>query len=225
MAYRKQAMDELTGRFARIQHTGRLGESFTRISGAVRALEDLHSNRDLTQTAESHTAKVGRAAQTLEAKLPGLKESALTAWSNHQASISEQIVTRCNFKPSRFEAEIRQVLLSMPSLADRIAWLQEAAQDDNNGPIIAAVSEAPPALTGVNKEALKAIEDDFVARLCPDLVEQREDLNTALDLISASHRTAETMAREYQDVQALERIAQAEAASRQAQERMNEALA
>ena len=224
MAHRTNAMIELGDRFSRIQHTGRLGETFTKISGAVRALEDLHSNRDLTQTPEHHTAKVGRAAQTLEAKLPGLKEQALAAWTQHQAKISEQIVDRCNFKPNRFEAEIRQVLLSMPTLADRIAWLQQCAQDDANGPILAAVAEAPPALSGVSKEALKAIEETFIERLCPDLMEQREDLDSALDLISASHRTAQTMASEFQDPRELDRISRAQEAAGHAQERMNQAL-
>lgn len=225
MGHRKLAMDELSGRFSRIKHTGRLGESFTKIASAVRALEALNVNRDVTMPQEHHTAKVGRAAQSLAQKLPSLKDAALTEWSREQGRIAEQVVERCNFKPSRFESEIRAVLLSMPTLADRIAWLQDAAKDDNNGPILAAVSEAPPALTGINRESMKAVEDDFVARLCPELVEQREDLNSALDLISASHRTAEGMSREYQNPHELERIAQAEAAAKEAQQRMSEALA
>lgn len=225
MGHRSNAMNELSGRFSRIEHRGRLGESFHKIVSGIRALEDLNVSRDVTQTAEAHIAKVGRAAQSLAQKLPQLKDAALTEWSREQGKIAERIVERCNFKPSRFESEIRAVLLSMPTLADRIAWLQEAAQDDNNGPILAAIAEAPPALSGVSREALKAIEDDFVQRLCPDLVEQREDLNTALDLISASHRTADGMSREYQNPQELERIAKAEAAAREAQNRMSEALA
>lgn len=81
------------------------------------------------------------------------------------------------------------------------------------------------ALTGINKESIKAIEDEFVARLCPDLVGQREDLDSAMDLITASHRTAQVMATEYQNPKELERIARAEEAAGRAQERMNQALA
>lgn len=225
MGFRTNALIELTDRFARINHTGRLGESFSKIAGAVRSLEQLNLARDLTMPEAHHAAKVGRAAQQLQQRLPAIRETAYTEWTREQGRIAGLIVERCNLKPNRFETEIRAVLLAMPTLADRLAWLQETAKDDSNGPILAAVAEAPPALTGVTREALKAIEDGFIARLCPDLVAEREGMDTALATIDAAHRTAEKMAREYQNPAELARIAQAEEEAKNAQARMAEALA
>jgi hypothetical protein len=217
-------MTELSERFSRIPNTGRLAEPFTKITSAIRALEDLNANRDLTMPPEHHTAKIGRAAQTLEAKLDSLKSAALSTYSAESGRISGLITDRLSLKPNRFEAELRAALLAMPSLSDRISWLQDAAKDPANGPLLAAVIEAPPALTGISTEAMRAVEKAFIETHAPDLVQMQQDLDDALSITSSAHRTASVMTAEFQNPAELKRISEAEQAAAQAQQRMNEAL-
>ncbi|MEY4684202.1 MAG: hypothetical protein RLZ25_661 [Pseudomonadota bacterium] len=224
MGHRTNAMAELSGRFNRIENTGRIAEPFSKLTTAIRALEELHSARDLTMPAEHHIAKVGRAAQSLASKLDSIKSQALSHYSHESGKLSGMIVDRLNLKPNRFEAELRAALLAMPSLADRISWLQEAAKDPANGPLLAAVIEAPPALTGISTEAMRVVEKDFIQTHAPDLVQIQQDLDDALSITSSAHRTASVMTAEFQNPAELKRISEAEQAAAQAQQRMNEAL-
>ena len=221
---RTNALRELNSRIMRIEGRGRLAESFTRIQSAVESLANLHDVKDSTITPDAHTLKVGRAAKALQDKLGAMKDQALSAYTIESGRIAGQVVEKLNLKESKYGEELRRLIVTMP-LSDRIQYVTDLAKDPEAGPMLAALTSAPSVLHGVPRDVLKATEDAFVATHAPELTALQQDLDSALDLVSAAHRTAASMASEYQDARELERIDAASKAAAEAQQRMQEALA
>lgn len=221
---RTNALRELNARIMRIEGRGRLAESFTRIQSAVESLANLHDVKDSTITHDAHVLKVGKAAQALQNKLGAMKDQALSTYTTESGRLAGQAVDRLNLKESKYGEELRRMVVSMP-ISERIQYVTDLAKDPEAGPMLASLTAAPSLLHGVPREVLQAAEKQFVATHAPDLTALQEDLDAALDLVSAAHRTAASMASEYQDARELERIDTASKAAAEAQQRMNEVLA
>lgn len=221
----QRAAQELSERFSKIEHRGTLGESFSRLKSGIDGLSQMAATRNPFDTPEGHRVKVGKQAQKLQQQLGKILETARGEHLRQSGSLSGQAVERLNLRPNRFESEIRAVLLRMPTHADRLQWLQETAKDPSNGPIIGALLEAPAALHGIAPDALRSIEREFIQNNAPDLVQKQNDLDQALEIVTALHRTAERISASHQDHAELQRIEQDAARAEAAAAEVQKALA
>lgn len=220
-----RAAAELADRLQRIQHRGRLPESFGKMKSGIDSMAAMAATRSPFETPESHRVKVAQNAQRFESQLEKIHTQALSEFTTESGRISAQIVERLGLKPSKFGAELRGVLLQMPTNAARIEWLSEAMKDATNAPLLQDLLESPSALHGVPVDALRSIEKDFIERNAPDLVAQQRDLEDALSIISSIHRTAARMAASHQDHAELARIEADRLRAEEANNQMQKALA
>lgn len=224
MSPRRNAMTELNTRFAKLKHTGQIGEHFHRVRQAVESLDALHASSDPTQTREAHVARVGRAAQQLQTKLDSFRDSLGRAYSQASGQLSAEAVDRLGLKEGRYSEELRRTVLAMP-LSERISYVSALAKDAEAGPLLAALSAAPNILHQVPRDVLKAAEDQYIATFAPDVVEAQAELDEAMNIAGAALRTASTMAAEFQDRRELDRISEAQQQAARAADQMAQALA
>lgn len=201
-----RAAAELSERLQRLPHRGRLSEHFGKLKGGIDSLAAMAATKSPYDTPEGHRVKVAQNAQRFEAQLEKIRSSALQEFTNESGRISAQIVEKLGLKPSKFGAELRGVLLAMPSNAARIEWLQEAMRDPGNATLLQDLLESPAALHGIPADALRAIETDFIQTHAPELCEQQQSIDDALQIVSSIHRTAARMAASHQDHAELARI-------------------
>lgn len=128
-----------------------INEMRTWVSGSlntsIKSLIAMHANPDPTQTKAYNDKKLITAAAQLDKKRKEIFEKIQTEFQEGLQDLQMRIEDKVKLKPDAYAAEIRAAIRAMPQ-AERVAAMKQLALD-NNGPALAAITEAPAILSGV----------------------------------------------------------------------------
>lgn len=189
-------------------YSRRLHGHVVSISSQVAALEKLAVSKSPMETEERHAVRLAEASKKLAASRQNAEKSVYRVVAEAYDDLNAQIAKKANIIPDQHASEVRAALRSMKE-KDRQAALQQALEE-GNGPIIAAITDAPQILTGINPEMAGRFREIVEERKAPELVAERSQILDHFDSTLAVLRTVDRSVSEGFDPEKLRKIEEAE---------------
>lgn len=181
------------------------------LTEAARALHNLRTTRNPTETEGAHQKRVSLAAERLGRETTSTINRITSFLRAGHADLSARIAEKTKLTPDSYAAEIRAVYRSMTQ-AERAKLLSDLV-DGGRGPELAALANAPPSLTGMSPEHRQQYLAAFIAHNAPAESAEAALLDEVYSDALVSTQTAGALADAYADPSKLAEITRAEAAA------------
>jgi len=154
-------------------HIQKMKTTLAPLGSGVAALVRMHATVDPTQTKAAHDKKVIVTASKLNDRYKQTLKDVQVVLRDGLRDIQSRIDAKVSLKPDAFAQELRAAFRSM-SHTERVTALVEMTKT-NNGPALAAITEAPAMLSGVTEGQQKQYRDAIVQMHAPtECVEEAE---------------------------------------------------
>ena len=196
------ALDQLG---ARLGHFGKA--EVNQIKAAAGALARLAQSGD----SEQHRARVTQAAQTYRKSLERASASLSEREVGGLQALTEARRQRLRLETDKFVLPVIEQFRTAPDRATRLQYLKEVTESAN-GAALAALSEAPSFVTGLDAETLNQHLDYVERERAPDLAERREQFDADRETVARALEVAERVAVSAFDLESIERAEEADKA-------------
>lgn len=225
-----KAFNNLTSRLAeRLQgrdnnnHSVRILTLLERLERQAGALDKVRAARNPLDTEAAHARKVAKAAKRLQAESKKIHDQISEISVQGFAEIGQLLEAQTGLVQSEYAGELRATFRSMDD-KQRTATLN-AALANGDSETIAAIGLSPAILSGVTEEAQTRYLDAIRQMKAPDLIQESEDLNEALQTAGAASELAGILFNENYDSEKQSAIDAAEQAAAEAETALAESMA
>jgi hypothetical protein len=158
------------------------------------------SRPDVTRTDAANFLDVSRAMKiTLDGAFNGVRRAGTIA-NEAELEIGQREDARLGFKkghPDRTAFVAKIATMPLPDVMKQIGvWMKDK---EHGGSRIGVILEADPFLTGLPPETLGRLRSDFVKAWAPDLTDERDAIDRAVEIAVATHRAVKMVADEVSD--------------------------
>lgn len=183
----------------------------TRLGKKAEALDAVRARRNPTETPAAHALKVSKLARAFDAEIAQAKGRLTQSWGAGVSEVYRRIEDKANLKPDAFAGEIR-TRLSQMSAKDRDAQLKRWI-DENRGPELAAITKAPPMLSGLSGQETAMWEAAHIERHAASDVAEAKALDEVYAIITSATKAVGDFARELTDPETIAAIESGAAAA------------
>lgn len=194
-----------------------------RLLNAIEGITQMNETRNSLETPAAHAVKIAKAASKLAAEAGKIKETAYQEYMQYSVSLTTAIHERAGVQENKYASEIRAAYRALP-FDERMPFIQKMIEQVD-GASFAAIMQAPALLTGIDPEMNRQLTEAFYLKAAPDLYQEKQDLNEAMDCVAASLKIVEGDTRAYQDPELINRVDSEVKLSAEAADRFNAALA
>lgn len=194
-----------------------------RLRNAAEALDTLKANRSPLRTPEAHTKDIADKARKLHAETTASINRIAAAQRDGQRELRSRIEEKVKLKPNEFAPEIRTAFRAL-SRADQMTLLARLV-DENRGPELAAIVNAPAVLTGLHNDEPAKFEQAIIAKHAADEFEAQQTLDEIVEAAFSATKAAGDFTKGLNDPGELARIERAHAAASESGIAFDQALA
>lgn len=162
------------------------------------ALDVVNRSRSPLDTPAAHALKVAKMARSYNTSVLDALNRVLAKGYAAREVIDRRIAEKANLKPdSKYEVAIATAYGSLRE-PDRLRMLGELV-DDNRGPELAAILQAPLSITGLSAQHREAFRTDFIAKHAAAELEERNALDEAMEAFNAAQKASSGFVKELTD--------------------------
>ena len=167
-----------------------------RLRRGAEALDNVRRNRSPLDTPEAHKLKVAKAARKYEAEIEAARTRAHEIYGRGIMEVDRRIVEKVDLKPTAFAQEIRTAFRELDSQAK--TKLINQMVEENRGPELAAIVDAPSVLTGISDQQRSMYRQDIISKHAAAELDEQEKLgdvfNASLDAAKAARNLVKRLA-------------------------------
>lgn len=178
-------------------HARALRSTLVREHVALDSLMKMATHRDPTMTPAAQDKLLIASAKKLDQSIARTRENLQEATRDGLREIQARINQKINLTPHPLAAEIRVKVSSMTT-AER-ATLMTKLIDNNDGPLLGAILNAPAILTGINEEMQQRYTQALTAKHAPAELEEQQYLTAAFSTALLATDTAKAIAESFSD--------------------------
>lgn len=189
---------------------------------AAEALDSVRLSRSPLDTPAAHVLKVAKKAKQFREQATASFNRAAETYASRLRDIEQRIDSKVSLKPNEYGEEIRRRYRELDGKA-RSQFIKEMI-DSNDAASLAAITRAPPVLSGHSKEQLAAFEQAIIKEHAAPELAERDALIETFDSVSAAVGAADKFAKELTDPATLSEIERADAEATAAGEAFSAAM-
>lgn len=199
-----------------------------RLHSAVQSLEAVALNRNPADNDALHMKKTHDAGVRLAKAVQATRQRANEILSAYNGSLSEKLLDRTGLRPPEKlegimrQSELRAAVRSLDE-KDRREILREAVKAKDSE-TLGALFNASPLVTGIDPKFLTEMRTTYEKSVAPEVIGEMNELLEADSALQAVAKTAERVAKDSQDEQAMQAFIRAEQAAEQAKESFTSAM-
>ena len=194
-----------------------------RVQGAVGALAQMGMSKKPTENEAGHYHRVAGAAKKLDAVINAVNEKMPVLQAERATDIDNRINERLGLVENQYASEVRTAIRNMEIKGRNKAVLQMI--EDGDGASLAALTECPAILTGMNADVRQSYKGLLIDKKAPDLAKERDVLMQAVSDISILMKEARAASLAHSDPVKVGKIEQGEERAAKAEAQFNEAVA
>ena len=226
----KKIMERELARIEGKNHDGptRVVGEIGRLHSAVQSLEAVVLNRDPSHNDAMHMKKSHEAGARLAKAVEATRHRANEILSAYNGSLSEKLMDRTGLRPPEKlegimrQSELRTVVRSLDDEKRRDVLRDAVKAKDSD--TLSALFNASPLVTGIDPNFLREMRNTYEKAVAPDVIDEMNELLETDNALQAVARTAEKVAKDSQDEQAMQAFIRAQEASEQAKESFTAAM-
>ncbi|AKM09711.1 hypothetical protein AB433_06525 [Croceicoccus naphthovorans] len=200
----------------------RMQGEVSRLRDSAATLDDLRKTRSPYDTPSAHVMKIGKASKKFDSEITAMIQRATDLYRAGTRDIEARIAAKVNLKQNEYAQEVRARFFGMDGKA-RAAFIKDMV-DNNDGPLLAAIVEASPTLSGITAEQSAAYKKMILSRHAGAEIDEQARLDEVLDAVSTASRSAGNFAKGLTDPRQLARIEREAAEADAANEAFNQAM-
>lgn len=181
------------------------------IRDSVEAIGSIHKNPNPLETQEAHIKRVSKAAAQLATKVRETQVNIHHISQQGLRDVNERIRMKVNLESNGYAAEIRQAFRTMKP-SEQIKMMKQLV-DENRGPELAAIVNAPSILTGIDPEMQSRFADSIVSKHAAEEWEEKNALEKSMEAAFVASDVGKKVADEYGNPEKLAEIERLEAAA------------
>jgi hypothetical protein len=186
-----------------------------KLSQAIGGLNAMNQRRSPTETESAHFKKISAHAKSLEIAVAQAEQRIHQHQREHSQELEGRTNQRLGLSENAYAAELRSTLRAMNE-KDRSITINELIAS-GDGAAVAAITKAPPVLTGVTPELQGKYIEQFTKQQAPDLLDEQEALIGAMANAASILGAAKRAANDYSDPARLQAIEEAERSALEAE--------
>jgi len=179
-----------------------------KLSQAIGGLNAMNQRRSPTETDAAHFKKISAHAKSLGMAIAQAEHRIHNHQHEHSQELEARTKQRLGLSENTYAAELRSTLRAMGD-KDRTITINSLI-GSGDGAAIAAITNAPPVLTGITHELQSKYIEQFTSQQAPDLVDEQaalyDSMANAASIIGAAKRAAS----DFTDPERLQAIEDAE---------------
>lgn len=185
-------------------------------------LDSVNIKRRPVDTPAAHTMRVAKRARAFDKQVTASVQRASQAYRAAIRDVEGRITERVNLKPDAFASEIRTAFRALDDEARHELIL--TLIEENRGPELAAIVDAPSVLTGISDDRKRRYKEAAIQKHAAEELAEQELVNNAFNEMCAASRAATRLVRDFTDPGKLAAIEREDAEARAADEAFDKSI-
>ena len=229
MAYQAQSIKALIsraeGKLSRYQNSNAqsLLMEQRRILQAVDGITSMRNHPSSLETPAAHTLKLTRAAKKLSEESNKIRERVNQAYLRYASELAQAINDRAGIKQDAYASEIRALYRSLND-QKKMEMILDAV-NNVDASTFSALMLAPKVLTGISSKLNQDMSKNFYSKAAPDLCQEQNDLQEAMDAIISSISVADGVVNQFSNPDIVKQIEDEIQKAQEATEKFTAAVA